>query len=97
MKEDNILEENKDNEENENIGNLEEDENSKEMEIYEIEHNLKDETVYEKSIKVILLGDSMVGKSSIIRRICNGDFQNSIQATISIEYSGFTSPFGRPK
>ena len=89
MKEDNIIEQNEDNEENENIGNLEEDENSKEIEIYEIEHNLKDETIYEKSIKVILLGDSMVGKSSIIRRICNENFQDSIQATISIEYYNY--------
>ena len=50
-----------------------------------IERGLIDESDYNRSIKVILLGDSSVGKSSIIQRLCFKDNQLSPPATISIE------------
>ena len=50
-----------------------------------IERGLQDESEYNRSIKVILLGDSNVGKSSIIQRICFKGNQLSPPATISIE------------
>ena len=50
-----------------------------------IERGLIDESDYNRSIKVILLGDSSVGKSSIIQRLCFKDNHFSPPATISIE------------
>ena len=50
-----------------------------------IERGLQDESEYNRSIKVILLGDSSVGKSSIIQRVCFKDEIVSPPATISIE------------
>lgn len=50
-----------------------------------IERGLIDESDYNRSIKVILLGDSSVGKSSIIQRLCFKDIEVSPPATISIE------------
>ena len=50
-----------------------------------IERNLKNDKIYDKSIKIILLGDSSVGKTSIIRRLCKGDFEDNLLATLSIE------------
>ena len=50
-----------------------------------IERGLQDESEYNRSIKVILLGDSSVGKSSIIQRLCFKDNHFSPPATISIE------------
>ena len=55
---------------------------------YKIERNIKTPN-YDKSIKVILLGDSMVGKSSIICRLCKEVFDQSIAPTISIEYYNY--------
>lgn len=55
---------------------------------YKIERNIKTPN-YDKSIKVILLGDSMVGKSSIINRLIKGNFEEDIKTTISIEYYNY--------
>ena len=55
---------------------------------YRIERNLNIQT-YEKSIKIILLGDSMVGKSSIIHRLCKEKFDENIGPTLSIEYFNY--------
>ena len=41
---------------------------------------------YDKSIKVILLGDSSVGKSSIIERLKSDSFNNNQTSTISLEH-----------
>ncbi len=51
-----VSEEGKEKEQNENI-------------IFNIERDMKD-VKYDRSIKIILLGNSMVGKSSIINRLC---------------------------
>jgi small GTP-binding protein len=81
--------------ENENIDGKNDDKNDESRkeseleEIYEIEHKANNEETYDKSIKIILLGQQMVGKSSLIRRICNDDFQDNIRTTISLEYYNY--------
>jgi len=50
-----------------------------------IERNLVESEVYDNSIKVIILGDSYVGKSSLINRLINNKFVE-LTSTLSIEY-----------
>ena len=45
-----------------------------------IERNLPECEQYDKSIKVIILGDSNVGKSSLINRLINNKFVELILA-----------------
>ena len=71
---------------NDNEQKEKEDENEeKEEENYKIEHNLNKESIYDQSIKVFLLGDCMVGKTSIINRLCKEKFDDNLGATIAIE------------
>ena len=50
-----------------------------------IKRNLPETDTYDRSIKVIILGDSYVGKSSIINRLINNKFTD-LPNTLSIEY-----------
>ena len=50
-----------------------------------IERNLIECEQYDNSIKVIILGDSYVGKSSLINRLINNKF-SELSSTLSIEY-----------
>ncbi len=50
-----------------------------------IERNLVESELYDSSIKVIILGDSYVGKSSLINRLINNKFVE-LSSTLSIEY-----------
>ena len=50
-----------------------------------IERNLVESELYDSSIKVIILGDSYVGKSSLINRLINNKFVD-LSSTLSIEY-----------
>ena len=50
-----------------------------------IERNLVERELYDSSIKVIILGDSYVGKSSLINRLINNKFVE-LSSTLSIEY-----------
>ena len=45
-----------------------------------------DEKQYDKSIKVILLGDTGVGKSSVINRLKNNTFNRNQQQTFTLEH-----------
>ena len=45
-----------------------------------------DEKEYEKSIKVILLGDTNVGKSSVIDRLKNNAFNDNPHPTLTLEH-----------
>ena len=45
-----------------------------------------DEKDYDKSIKVILLGDTNVGKSSVIQRFKNNTFNYNQQPTLTLEH-----------
>ena len=56
-----------------------------------VERNLKDVLKYDKSLKIVLLGESMVGKSSIVHRVCDGKFIEHLSPTISIEYFNYTT------
>ena len=71
----------------ENIeNNNEENENNKiSEENYDIKRNLSECEQYDKSLKVIVLGDSYVGKSSLINRLLHKKF-SELSSTLSIEY-----------
>ena len=51
-----------------------------------IEKLNEDEKEYDKSIKVILLGDTNVGKSSVIERLKNKSFNYNQQPTLTLEH-----------
>lgn len=55
---------------------------------YDIKRNLAECELYDKSLKVIVLGDSAVGKSSFINRIKNNKF-HELPSTLSIEYHSY--------
>ena len=55
---------------------------------YDIKRNLAECEQYDKSLKVIVLGDSAVGKSSLINRIKNNKF-HELPSTLSIEYHSY--------
>ena len=61
---------------------------SKKKDLYDIKRNLAECEQYDKSLKVIVLGDSSVGKSSLIERIKNNRFQD-LPSTLSIEYHSY--------
>ena len=58
---------------------------NEEEEEYKIERNLKEEKNYDITIKLIVLGDSNVGKSSVIKRICLEKFVSEIIPTIGTD------------
>ena len=84
---------NEENEEENDEGSEEENENKnkivEEKENITIKRNLPDSDDYDNSIKVILLGDSYVGKSSLLNRLINNEFSEQ-QATIAIESRTYT-------
>ena len=51
---------------------------------WKIEHNLKANQNYNKSIKILLLGESKTGKTSFIRRLCFNDFIEDFSPTYTI-------------
>lgn len=53
-------------------------------ETIKIEH-LSGQVKYDKSVKVILIGDAGVGKTSIINRLLNNNFKEKINSTLSPE------------
>ena len=84
---------NEENEEENDERSEEENENKnkivEEKENITIKRNLPDSDDYDNSIKVILLGDSYVGKSSLLNRLINNEFSEQ-QATIAIESRTYT-------
>ena len=66
--------------------------NRKIIKLNNLQDNIKIEKIkdsgnnYDKSIKVILLGDSSVGKSSIIERLKSDSFNSNQSATIGLEH-----------
>jgi len=49
----------------------------------------------EYNVKILTLGDSDVGKTSIIKRIISNKFSEKMQSTIAIDYSCKTIKFGK--
>ena len=45
-----------------------------------------DEENYDEKIKIMLLGDSSVGKTSIIKRYCKNQYSNSFISTIGVDF-----------
>lgn len=45
---------------------------------------------YDKSIKIVLIGDAGVGKTSIITRLLHNKFDESVQATLNPDYYNYT-------
>lgn len=41
---------------------------------------------FDKSIKIIVVGNGTVGKSSLILRFCNGDFTLGYKKTIGVDF-----------
>ena len=39
-----------------------------------------------RRVKILLLGDSNVGKTSIISRLTTGDFKSSLAQTVGVDY-----------
>ena len=52
---------------------------------FKIEYNLKDNSDYNKSIKILLLGESQTGKTSLINRICFNKFVEEFSPTVTVE------------
>ena len=90
MKEENNFE---DNENQREIGEVNENILDKSIELDDlkltVERNLKDVLNYDKSLKIVLLGEAMVGKSSIVHRVCDGKFIEHLSPTITIEYFNY--------
>jgi small GTP-binding protein len=63
--------------------NNENNENSEKIKIIKLNDDEKD---YDKSIKVIFLGDTNVGKSSVIQRLKNNTFNYNQQPTLTLEH-----------
>lgn len=47
---------------------------------------MKTEEEYEQLIKIILIGDSGVGKTSFLNRFCYGNFKHNIPCTVGLDY-----------
>jgi len=75
-------------EKKENKENNENNENNENINIDQIKIQKlnDDEKQYDKSIKVIFLGDTNVGKSSVINRLKNNSFNRNQQQTMSLEH-----------
>ena len=93
VQENNVIEQTnqeEENKQNEIINeNLEQKDNKKEeKDNIIIKRNLGDSEEYDRSIKVIVLGDSSVGKSSIINRLNEKEI-HEIQSTVGIEHYAY--------
>jgi len=77
--------------ESSNVNSINDDneENDEIKENVVINRNLGELEEYDKSIKVIILGDSKVGKSSLINRLMNQKFRE-LPPTLAIEYHTYT-------
>ena len=52
----------------------------------EVAENSIEENDYDIKLKIMLLGDSTVGKTSILRRYCKNEFSNKYATTIGIDF-----------
>lgn len=47
---------------------------------------MKNRRTVHTTYKVVLIGDSSVGKTSIINRFCNSDFSHNLTSTIGLDF-----------
>ena len=78
------VEEEEDDDNNEEIDGFK---NEPEHEELKIERLLGDNKTYDRSIKVMLIGDSGVGKTNILNRLINNKFNDKHEPSLSLEYS----------
>ena len=61
-----------------------------EPEELQIEVVKNDNIVYHKSIKIILIGDSKVGKTSILHRLIDNKYVDKYIPSLNLEYTNYT-------
>ena len=61
--------------------------NENEQEEIKIERLKGDNKIYDRSVKVILIGDSGVGKTNILNRLVNNKFNDKYNPSLSLEYN----------
>lgn len=47
---------------------------------------MRSEESYDEIVKIILIGDSGVGKTSFLNRFCFGKFKHNIPCTVGLDY-----------
>ncbi len=90
-------EEKKEKEEKEEKENINKEDSNDELEGFKnepedlkIERLKGDNNTYDRSIKVILIGDTGVGKTNILSRLINNKFEEKHNPSLSLEYSNHT-------
>jgi len=53
---------------------------------FKVKNNRNEKTDYDIMVKILIIGDSAVGKSSIINKFCEGQFSHTHIATIGIDF-----------
>ena len=51
-----------------------------------IKVTIAEHTIVQKKLKIVVLGTSGVGKSSIIQRYCKNNFKSNVSSTIGIDF-----------
>ena len=77
-------EEEDDDDNNEEIEGFKNEVENEEIKIERLKGDIK---TYDRSIKVILIGDSGVGKSNILNRLVNNKFNDKHEPSLSLEYN----------
>ena len=80
-------EKSKEDEDDDNNEEIEGFKNEPEHEELKIERLKGDIKTYDRSIKVILIGDSGVGKTNILNRLVNNTFNDKHEPSLSLEYN----------
>ena len=63
------------------------DDNEEEIKIERLKGDIKE---YDRSIKVMLIGDANVGKTSIISRLVNNNFNDKYIPSVALEYNNYS-------
>ena len=46
---------------------------------------------YDAQFKVLIVGDSRVGKSSILKRLIEGKFEHNLNCTVGVEFGNYVA------
>jgi len=47
---------------------------------------MRSDQTYDEIVKIVLIGDSGVGKTSFMNRFCSDKFKHNIQCTVGLDY-----------